>query len=65
MKNKLKSYTCRICLQEGEFSGENPLISPCNCTGSVKFLHLECLRKWLTSKVIIKHSYDNSVISYS
>ena len=64
-ENKLKTYTCRICLQEGDFLGENPLISPCNCTGSVKYLHLECLRKWLTSKVIIKHSYDNSVTSYS
>ena len=27
MKNKLKSYTCRICLQEDDFIGENPLIS--------------------------------------
>ena len=42
MKNKLKSYTCRICLQEDDFIGENPLISPCNCIGSVKYLHLEC-----------------------
>ena len=63
--NKLKLYSCRICLQEGDFNGENPLINPCNCTGSVKYIHLKCLRKWLTSKIIINHSYDNSVTSYS
>ena len=63
--NKLKLYSCRICLQEGDFNGENPLINPCNCTGSVKYIHLICLRKWLTSKVIIHHSFDKSVTSYS
>ena len=63
--NKLKLYSCRICLQEGDFNGENPLINPCNCTGSVKYVHLICLRKWLTSKIIINHSFDNSVTSYS
>ena len=63
--NKLKLYSCRICLQEGDFNGENPLINPCNCTGSVKSVHLICLRKWLTSKIIINHSFDNSVTSYS
>ena len=64
-ENKIKLYSCRICLQEGDFNGDNPLINPCNCTGSVKYIHLICLRKWLTSKIIIKHSYDNSVTSYS
>ncbi len=63
--NKIKLYSCRICLQEGDFNGENPLINPCNCTGSVKYIHLICLRKWLTSKIIINHSFDNSVTSYS
>ena len=64
-ENKIKVYSCRICLQEGDLNGDNPLINPCNCTGSVKYIHLICLRKWLTSKIIIKHSYDNSVTSYS
>ncbi len=63
--NKIKLYSCRICLQEGDFNGDNPLINPCNCTGSVKYIHLICLRKWLTSKIIINHSFDNSVTSYS
>lgn len=38
---------CRICwgteeeLQGNEF---NPLISPCNCTGTMGFIHLKCLK---------------------
>ena len=40
---------CRICLDE--FDDEfNPFITPCKCSGSMKFIHLKCLRKWLDSK---------------
>ena len=28
----------------------NPLISVCKCSGSVKLVHLNCLRSWLDSK---------------
>lgn len=33
---------CRICFEE-DLGKENPLISPCNCSGSMKFVHLKCL----------------------
>jgi E3 ubiquitin-protein ligase DOA10 len=36
---------CRFCLDSGE-TIKNPLISPCNCKGSVEFIHLICLNKW-------------------
>ena len=62
---KLKPLKCRICLSEGTFEGKNPLISPCNCMGSMKYIHLNCLRKWLTSKVNIKISSDNNIYYYS
>ncbi len=64
-KTNTKTYTCRICLSEGEFFGENPLINPCNCTGSVRFIHINCLKKWLTSKVLIKSSSEENVHIYS
>lgn len=39
---------CRVC-----FCGPDPglnqggqLVSPCNCTGSVRYVHLHCLRTW-------------------
>ena len=63
--NKLNSFKCRICFSEGIFEGKNPLISPCNCTGSVKYIHLNCLRKWLTSKVTLKTSSSNNIYCYS
>ena len=42
--------TCRICLSE-EYTEDNPLINPCKCAGTMKYLHLECLRKLIESKV--------------
>ncbi|KNH09698.1 hypothetical protein XU18_0383 [Perkinsela sp. CCAP 1560/4] len=35
--------TCRICLGSTE-----PLITPCKCTGSMSFVHLDCLDRWRT-----------------
>ena len=64
-KSNQKTYTCRICLSEGDFFGPNPLINPCNCTGSVRFIHINCLKKWLTSKVLIKSSSEENVHIYS
>ena len=44
-------------------TGDNPLITPCKCSGSLKFIHLECLRIWLSRKENVKQSAY--VISYS
>lgn len=39
------------------------MISPCNCTGSMKNIHLECLREWLEGKKHMKETpYVNSYI---
>ncbi|XP_077348078.1 E3 ubiquitin-protein ligase MARCHF6 isoform X1 [Lithobates pipiens] len=36
---------CRVCRSEGTM--EKPLYHPCVCTGSIKFIHQECLVQWL------------------
>ncbi|XP_067891375.1 E3 ubiquitin-protein ligase MARCH7 [Heterodontus francisci] len=43
---------CRIC-QMGAVatSPPNPLIQPCSCTGSLQYVHQECMKKWLQSKI--------------
>ncbi|KAL0190602.1 hypothetical protein M9458_013300, partial [Cirrhinus mrigala] len=41
---------CRIC-QMGEQSNSNPLIEPCKCTGSLQYVHQDCIKKWLRSKI--------------
>ena len=50
-----QSGTCRICLQE-EYTAENPLISPCRCSGSMKTIHLSCLQTWINSKFVPHNS---------
>ncbi|XP_058634139.1 E3 ubiquitin-protein ligase MARCH7 isoform X1 [Onychostoma macrolepis] len=41
---------CRIC-QMGEQLSSNPLIEPCKCTGSLQYVHQDCIKKWLRSKI--------------
>ena len=38
---------CRICLE----NGPGLLITPCNCYGSQKYVHLECLNRWRMENV--------------
>src|ERR1700761_1180805 len=38
--------TCRICRGEGTLS--QPLFYPCKCSGSIKFVHQDCLMEWLS-----------------
>lgn len=42
----LSSCSCRICHCEGD---EGPLITPCHCTGSLRFVHQSCLQQWIKS----------------
>lgn len=44
---------CRICYSERS-SPENPLLSTCNCTGTLKFTHYKCLKTWLNYRLVIK-----------
>jgi hypothetical protein len=49
--SKLESqeeHICRICMDFD--SKDNPLITPCKCSGSVKYIHEECLKTWLVSQ---------------
>jgi hypothetical protein len=48
-----QEFTCKICL-ETEYNLANPLITPCSCSGSVKHVHLSCLKQWITSKCYSK-----------
>ena len=38
--------TCRIC--RGEGTREEPLFYPCRCSGSIKYVHQDCLMEWLS-----------------
>jgi len=38
---------CRICHCESELTA--PLISPCSCSGTLKYVHQACLQQWIKS----------------
>ena len=40
---------CYMCFDE-EDTDENPMITPCKCSGDTKYVHVECLRKWHTAE---------------
>ncbi|XP_026134681.1 E3 ubiquitin-protein ligase MARCH8-like isoform X2 [Carassius auratus] len=43
----LSGDCCRICHCEGD--DESLLITPCHCTGSLRFVHQSCLQQWIKS----------------
>uniref|UniRef100_A0A060SZ77 RING-type E3 ubiquitin transferase n=1 Tax=Blastobotrys adeninivorans TaxID=409370 RepID=A0A060SZ77_BLAAD len=45
MSNMTEEHTCRIC--RGEATEEEPLYHPCKCSGSIKYVHQDCLLEWL------------------
>ena len=48
--NNKKPRICRICYGK-DTSIDNPLICPCICKGSMKYIHFKCLKNWLNSKI--------------
>ncbi|KAF2768360.1 hypothetical protein EJ03DRAFT_274440 [Teratosphaeria nubilosa] len=41
-----KQDICRICRSEG--TDDEPLFYPCKCSGSMKYVHQDCLMEWLS-----------------
>jgi len=37
---------CRICHLLDLTTPKNPLLTPCKCTGSIKYIHYNCLLQW-------------------
>lgn len=49
---------CRICYDSGE--DNNPLIAPCKCSGSMQYVHLKCLRKWMDGRLSVNNGSDQT-----
>lgn len=45
----VETNACRICFTNAD---TNPLLAPCKCTGSMKYVHLQCLKAWLNQSKI-------------
>ncbi|KAL3614233.1 putative E3 ubiquitin ligase sud1 [Castilleja foliolosa] len=56
---------CRICRNPGD--ADNPLRYPCACSGSIKFVHQDCLLQWLNHSnarqcEVCKHPFSFSPV---
>nr|XP_043618813.1 probable E3 ubiquitin ligase SUD1 [Erigeron canadensis] len=56
---------CRICRNPGD--DDNPLRYPCACSGSIKFVHQDCLLQWLNHSnarhcEVCKHPFSFSPV---
>ncbi|XP_074367222.1 putative E3 ubiquitin ligase SUD1 isoform X2 [Apium graveolens] len=56
---------CRICRNGGD--ADNPLRYPCACSGSIKFVHQDCLLQWLNHShartcEVCKHPFSFSPV---
>ncbi|CAO3567677.1 unnamed protein product [Mortierella alpina] len=52
---------CRVCRSEG--TPEQPLFHPCKCSGSIRYVHQDCLVEWLEHSnkrycELCKHSFS-------
>lgn len=62
-KIESKYRICRICYSEEE-EEDNPLIQPCICSGSMKYIHLDCLRHWLKTSIFEQIESNNYCCIY-
>jgi hypothetical protein len=62
---KKNKKICRICYMKETDKKYNPLIKPCKCSGSMKYIHYQCLLHWLKTKVLVNNNNycDNGFFS--
>ena len=47
-----KEYNCRFCFESEKGSeGRKKMIVPCDCDGSSKYVHIECLNSWFKANL--------------
>ncbi|GLC59278.1 hypothetical protein PLESTB_001469500 [Pleodorina starrii] len=56
--------TCRICMDDESDPVTNPLINPCKCSGTTKYVHRQCLLKWRTMKAGTQAHYRCEICHY-
>lgn len=42
---------CRFCF-DGESAEAGNLVTPCKCSGSLKYVHLSCLQRWQSQQLL-------------
>ena len=62
-RNKNDEKVCRIWLggdgDESDQQDDNPLFAPCVWSGTMKYVHLECMKQWIHNK---RHSKETEKV---
>lgn len=53
---------CKVCWDNCS-TEENPLLNSCQCDGSVRYIHYNCLKYWLKQKMAKKE--ERNLVSYT
>ena len=59
-----KAPYCKYCFCD-ETDKLDPLIHICKCSGSVALAHLECIKKWLSLKLLRKENKTITLVAYN
>ncbi|KAL4481103.1 hypothetical protein ABPG72_015058 [Tetrahymena utriculariae] len=58
-KETNNTLSCKICLEEGDSEKQGKIFTPCQCTGTCKWIHEECLKEWIISRYVHLQTSNN------
>ncbi len=61
---KYEFSPCKICLQDDIADLNNPMITPCQCSGSMRYIHLNCLRQWIKQRITVTTDANVTAITW-
>ena len=64
MNVNVDNEICKICLMNNE-EERNPLVTLCKCSGSMQFIHYNCVKFWMNTKLSNKENELKTVSSYN
>ena len=62
--NNTINEMCKICLMSTD-DIYNPLVNLCKCSGTMQFIHFQCVKQWIDTKLKIKENSKKTVSSYN
>lgn len=52
--------TCKICYGNDEDGDLEEWMTPCKCSGSIKWVHKDCMEKWLDNAPFRQQTHCNT-----
>ena len=63
-KNLEEKILCKFCYAEETEPLNNPMIHLCNCKGYLNYCHFNCIKYWMSTKIIKKENDKKTVMNY-